>query len=185
MRKLVAAADDKGVEGIARTQLGCAIPVEARLRWRCGRRCGGKPAIMPDRRGRWIIFRGHELHVIETQPQVVDGFLDQVGILVASVAELYCEHAYEQHSSARVAEARRLQPGVVGMPVDLFFQRVQDAQPRIGGKARAWNGHNKFSWGCGQSSARYQIISTTMLSFSSSGTAMPCRPFALGSENFC
>src|ERR1700730_6177627 len=108
MRKLVVPAAAKGVEGEGRPQLGCAVPAAARLRWGGARRCGGKPAIMPDRRGRWIIFRGHELHVIETQPQVVDGFLDQVGILVASVAELYCGHAHEQHSSTRVAEARRL-----------------------------------------------------------------------------
>ena len=32
--KLVAAADDEGVEGIAWIQLRGAIPVEARLRWR-------------------------------------------------------------------------------------------------------------------------------------------------------
>src|SRR6267378_8502912 len=100
MRKLVAAADDKGVEGVARTQLGCAVPFDARLRWRGGRHRGGKTAVMPNRRGRWIIFRCHELHVIETQPQVVDGFLDQVGVLVASVAELYGGHAHEQHPSA-------------------------------------------------------------------------------------
>ena len=32
VRELVAAADDEGVEGVARIQLRCAVPVEAGLR---------------------------------------------------------------------------------------------------------------------------------------------------------
>src|SRR5580693_1995246 len=145
----------------------------------------GKSAIVTHRRRCWIVFRGDEFHFLKFETQIVQRFLDQVGVFVSDMAELCGGNAHEKHRAAGMAVLGGLQPGVVRMPVDLFFQRVQNAQPRIGGEARAWNGHNKFSWGCGQSSARYQIISTTMLSFSSSGTAMLCRRFALGSENFC
>ena len=140
VRELVAAADHERVKGVARIQLRGAIPVEARLRRSRG--CGdaaSEPAIVPHRSCRRIIFRSDELHVVEAEAEIVDGFLNQVGVLVAGVAELDGRNAHEQNASAGVAVARGLQPGVVGMAVDFLFQRIEDARPRIGGESCAGN----------------------------------------------
>jgi hypothetical protein len=53
------------------------------------------------------------------------------------------------------------------MAVDLFFQRVENAQPRIRRKARSRNRHNKFSRGGGQIQRPYlKIIAVNLRSFS-------------------
>src|SRR5208283_2193134 len=103
MSKLVAAADHKGVEGVARIELGGAIPVKAALRRAGGGGRGGKSAIVPHCGCRWIVLRGHKLDIVEAQAQIVDGFLDQVGVLVARVAELNRWNPHEQNSPAGVA----------------------------------------------------------------------------------
>ncbi len=140
MGKLVSASDDERVKGVARIELRGSIPVEARLRWI--RRRGGhgtEAAVMPHRGCRRIILWSHEFHVIEPEAQNVDRFLDQVGVLVARVPELDGRNAHEQHASARVAVARRLQPRVVRVPVDFLFQRIENARPRIRGECCAGN----------------------------------------------
>ncbi len=144
--KLIAAADDEGVEGVAWVQLCRAVPIETRLRglsdgnrreherppsWRTGVAAGSSLGC-------------HELHVLVLEAEIVDGLLNQVGVLVAHVAELCRGHAHEEHASAGVTVAGGLQPGVVGVAVDLFFQRVKDAQPRIRSKSWTRNGHKKF-----------------------------------------
>ena len=141
MRKLISRADHERVKRIARIQLRRAIPVETRLRGRRRRRRSlrRKPAVMPHLGCRRIVFGGHELHVVKSQAQIVDRFLNQVGVLVTMNAILNRWYPHEQHSATGVTVACRLEPGVVGMPVDLFFQRIQNSRPRIRGKACARN----------------------------------------------
>ena len=47
-----------------------------------------------------------------------------------------------KHAAAGVTVASGFQPGVVRMAVDLFFERIQNAHPRIRSKRRSWNGHS-------------------------------------------
>ena len=135
MGKLVAGADNKSVERVPGIELGGAIPVETGLRGMAarGREVRGEAAIMANGcRGR-IIFRGDEFHLLIFHAEVIDGFLDEIGVFVANVAELGRGHANEQNSATGMAVAGRLEPGIVGVPIDLFFQRVENAQPRIRG----------------------------------------------------
>src|SRR5580658_1217441 len=86
---------------------------------------------MPDRRVRGIVFGGHEFHILVSEPEVVDRFLNQICVFVSDMTELGGWYAHEKNSVAGVAIPRRLQPGVVGMPVDFLFQGVEDAHPRV------------------------------------------------------
>ncbi len=135
--ELVAAADDEGVEGVAGIQLGGAIPVEARLRWRCV--AGREAAIMADGSCSWVVLGSDELYVVEVEAEIVDCFLDEVGIFVASVAELDSRNANEENASAGVAVAGGFEPGVVGVPVNFLFQRVENPSPRVRGESCARN----------------------------------------------
>src|SRR5205085_7364148 len=75
--------------------------------------------------------------------QVVERFLDQVRVLFPDVAELGRGDAHEQHSALGMAIARGLQPRLIRMPIDLFFQRIEDAHPRIrGSNGGRTNGHS-------------------------------------------
>ena len=140
--ELVAAADDEGVEGVARIQLRGAVPVEPGLGTRRGSgQVGGEPAIVTDGRGGRVVFRGDELHFLEFEAEIVQRFLDQIRVLVSHVAEFRRGHAHEQDRAGGVTVLRGFQPGVVGMAVDLLFQRVENAQPRIRREAWSWNGH--------------------------------------------
>src|SRR5436190_2256296 len=93
--------DQQDVDGVARIQLRSAIPVESRLRGMAGgREARGEAAIVAKRRGSRVILGGHELHFLEFHAQVVDGFLDEIGILVANVAELGRGYANKQNAIA-------------------------------------------------------------------------------------
>ena len=153
MCKLVPAADDERVECVARIQLCGAFPIEARLGRTCRHHPRRKPAIMAQRSGCRIIFGCDELHLFEFETQVIDNFLDEIGVLVADLTKFRGGHTHKQNSPAGMTVASWLQPCVVGMPVDLLLERIQDAQPRISGKCRTRNGHKKYSWSCGQNSA--------------------------------
>ena len=142
MGELVAAADDEGVEGIAGVELGGAIPIEAGLGWMQGREgclrtrscvLNGtrQAAVVANGRIRRIVVGGHELDVFVTEAEIVERLLNEVGVLVANVAELGGGNADEQNFIAGVAVASGFEPGVVGMAVDLFFESVEDARPRI------------------------------------------------------
>ena len=74
---------------------------------------------------------------------LIERFLDQVGVFVAHMAELSRGNANVHDSIARVTIAGGLEPGVVGVPVDFLFERIQDAQPRIRRQSRSRNRHNK------------------------------------------
>ena len=86
---------------------------------------------MPDGCVRGIVFGGHEFHFFVTEAEIVDRFLNQICVFVAHVTELGRRNAHEQNSIAGVAVTRRLQPRVVRVTVDFFFQRVENARPRI------------------------------------------------------
>src|SRR5271166_5526581 len=137
--ELVAAADDEGVEGVARVQLRGAVPVETRLRRARGHGWGDEAAIVADGSCGRIVLGRDELYVVEAEAEIVDGFLDEVGVFVAGVAKLDSRNANEENASAGVAVAGGLEPGVVGMAVDFLFQRIKDARPRIRGESRAGN----------------------------------------------
>ncbi len=96
---------------------------------------------MPDRRIRRIVLGGDELYVLVLEPQVVDRFLDEVGVLVSYGAELGGGHTNEQYSVAGMTVAGRLQPGVVGMTVDFLFERIEDAHPGVRDDGGTGNGH--------------------------------------------
>src|SRR5579863_1127659 len=96
---------------------------------------GGKAAVVADGRGGWIVPWRNELHFLILEAKIVEGLLNRVGIFVAYLTELRLGHPYKKRASARMTVAGGLQPGVVGMPIDLFFQRVKNAQPRIGSKS--------------------------------------------------
>ena len=136
------------------TSVGCAFqaadglslihifPIEAGLGWMQGRegclrtRSGvlngtRQAAVVANGRIRRIVVGGHELDVFVTEAEIVERLLNEVGVLVANVAELGGGNADEQNFIAGVAVASGFEPGVVGMAVDLFFESVEDARPRI------------------------------------------------------
>src|ERR1700675_2004434 len=96
---------------------------------------------MPDRRIRRIVLGGNEFHILISEPENVDRFLNQIRVLVAYVTELGGRDAHEQNSIAGVAVPRWLQPGVVGVPVDFLLQGVEDARPRIRDDGRTGERH--------------------------------------------
>ncbi len=71
------------------------IPIEASLRRSRGNRRRGEPSVMPHRSSRGIVLRRDELDVVELQAEIVDGFLNQIGIFIAGVAELHRGHTDE------------------------------------------------------------------------------------------
>jgi len=80
---------------------------------------------------RRIVLGGHEFHILVAEAEIVERFLNEIGILVADVAELGGGDADEQDFIAGVAVAGRLEPGVVGVPVNFLFQSVKNARPGI------------------------------------------------------
>src|SRR4029077_14025326 len=98
---------------------------------------------MPHRCGGGGVVRCYELYVLVFEPEIVDRFLNQIGILVTHVTELHGGHPDEQNASVRVTEAGGFQPGVVGMPIDLLLERVEDPDPGIMRQACAWNRHKR------------------------------------------
>src|SRR3954452_3012551 len=113
-----------------------------------------KPAIMTYGRGSGIVFRRDKLHVLILESKIVQGFLDEVRVFIANVAKLSGGHSDEQNTSCGMAIACWLQPCVVGMSIDLFFQRVENAQPRIRRKTGSGNRHSEFfRWATGAGSA--------------------------------
>jgi hypothetical protein len=161
--ELVPAADDERVERITRIQLRSAVPIESplrrmeRLRTCTGTRtasrasactsagtCEGmsrEAAVVSYRRVRRIVFGGNELYILVAEPEVVDRFLNQVGIFIANVTELGRRNAHEENAIAGVAVACGLQPGVVGVAIDFLFQSVKNARPRIRDDGRTGERH--------------------------------------------
>ena len=130
--ELVAAADDEGVEGVAGIQLRGAVPVEARLRWR-RRVDGGQAAVVANRGCGRVVLGSDELYVVEVEAKIVDGFLDEVGVFVAGVAELDGGNANEQNAAAGVAVAGGLEPSIVRVPV-VIFPAHRGSEPKGSGR---------------------------------------------------
>jgi len=86
---------------------------------------------MPDRRIRGIILGGNKFHILISEFEIVERFLDQVGVFVADMTKLGRRYAYEQDSIAGVAVARGFEPRIVRVAVDFLFQGVKNAHPRI------------------------------------------------------
>ena len=91
-------------------------------------------------RGR-IVFRRHEFHIVEAQTQNVDRFLDQVSVFITGVAKFNCGNANEENAAAGVTVTSRLELGVVRVPIDFLFQRIEDPRPGIWGESCARSGH--------------------------------------------
>ena len=132
----------KSVEGVLGIQLRRSVPVEALLLGGTGHGLSvgagelRRRVLRPSRRP-WLFFCcaalvGDELDILILQAEILDGLADQVAVLLADVAEVRIGHAHEQDRSLRMTEARRLEPGLVGMAVDFFFQRIKNEHPRIG-----------------------------------------------------
>ena len=96
---------------------------------------------MPDRRVRGVIIGGDEFHILISQAEIVERFLNQVRIFIADVSELSGGNADEQDFIAGVAVTGRLQPSVIRVPVDFLFQSVQDARPGIRNDGGTSEGH--------------------------------------------
>src|SRR6267142_2696740 len=92
-----------------------------------------------------VVVGCYELHVLVFESEIVDCFLNQIGVLVAYVTELHGGHPDEQNASVGMTEARGLQPSVVGMPIDFLLERVEDADPGIMRQACTWNRHKRSS----------------------------------------
>ena len=122
MGKLIAGTDHEVVKGVLGIQLRGSIPIETLLGNRTGRltlRSGGR---IVARFGRLcglsvaaMLFVGNELDVLELEPEIFDGFADQVAVAFADVAELRIGNAHEKDWALRVIVARGLQPGLVGV----------------------------------------------------------------------
>jgi len=86
---------------------------------------------MADGSIRRVVLGGHEFYILVAEAEIVERFLNEIGILVADVAELGGGDANEQNFVAGVAVAGGLEPGVVGVAVNFLFQGVKDAGPGI------------------------------------------------------
>jgi hypothetical protein len=152
--ELVAAADDEGVELIFGVELGGGAPVEAGLlggtggaggcgaaavAGGCGRVLavagdGSESTVLADLAGAGgvgILGGGLEDDVLDLEAEVLDGLLDEVGVAVADVLELCRGDAHKERVAGDMREARGLEPRVVGLAIDLLFERRQDANPII------------------------------------------------------
>ena len=132
--ELVSAADDEAVEGVTGIELGGAVEVKARLgRGTRGRRTESAVVANDGGGGGWLGLRrrGDQLDIVVGEAEFVDGFQDQIVVALPDGAELGRGYGDEELSIGVVAEAGGLEPGVVGVAVDLFFQGTQDLHPRI------------------------------------------------------
>src|SRR5277367_6658811 len=86
---------------------------------------------MTDGSVRGVVLGGDEFYIFVAEAEIVEGFLNQVSVFVADVAELGGWNTDEQNLIAGVAVASGLEPGVVGVPVDFLFQGVENARPGI------------------------------------------------------
>ena len=139
--KLIAIADDESIECIALIELRGSRPVEALLLGiaggrlgRGGRRMrgnGAEAAIATLRRNRGVFLGGDEAHIVKLQRLQVDGFLNQIAVLVADVLELGRRHADVERAARGVAIARGFEPGLERLTDDLLFEGGQNLNPGI------------------------------------------------------
>src|SRR6185369_8846741 len=73
----------------------------------------------------------NKLYVLEFEAEVVDGFLDEICVFFADLLELRSGHIDEKLDAFAMTEACRFQPSVVRVAVHLFFECVEDPDPRV------------------------------------------------------
>ena len=109
----------------------------------CVRRGGRKAAVFAwlarALRHGGIVLESHELHIVELQLEFVDGLLDEIAVAIADVLEVCGGDADEEDASVEMTDAGRLEEGVEGLPIDLFFQCPEDACPWIDDSRAGWN----------------------------------------------
>ena len=88
-------------------------------------------AILTDTRRRRFGRRRLELYFVDLKPQIVDRFMDVIAIPVADAFKLRRRHVDNQRSPFHVRKPRRFQPGLKTLPLDLLFQRTEDAHPLV------------------------------------------------------
>src|SRR5256885_2492817 len=82
---------------------------------------------------RLLLLWGDEFHIVQAKVQSLNGFLDQVGILLADVAEFQSGNANEELAIFYVAVAGGLEPGVVGVAINFFLESLENLHPGIDG----------------------------------------------------
>src|SRR5581483_3907172 len=107
----------------------------------CDSCCRRESAVVTDGRRSRVVFRGDELYVLKFEAKVIQGFLNQVGVLLADVTELRSRHADINDRATGVTVTCGFQPRVVRVAIDFFLKRVEDADPRIGGDCCTCNRH--------------------------------------------
>ncbi len=123
------------VDQSKRSCSGCA-------RGAAGGRRGGvrgqraKAAVFALRRNGRIFLGGHEAHVVELQRLQIDGFLNQVAVLVADVLELRRRHAHIERAAGCVAVASGFEPGLEGLADHLLFQCRENLEPGVESRCR-------------------------------------------------
>ncbi len=158
-RELVARAGDEAVKVVARIELRRGVPVktclltvtyrrsraQSGLSRRAGsvRGRGGKAAILAGFAGTLrnggIVLEGDELYVVELELELVDGLLNQIAVPIADMLEVSGRNAHEESPAIEMAHPRGLEEGIEGLPIDLFFQRTEDACPWVDDGRAGWN----------------------------------------------
>src|ERR1700742_5206032 len=92
---------------------------------------GCESAVFAHLRGAGILFGSGEGHRLDVEAEVVDGFLDEVGVAIADVLKVGGGNAHKKFLAFEVREPRWLEPGLVGLAIDLLLERSENADPII------------------------------------------------------
>jgi hypothetical protein len=88
----------------------------------------------------WNLLRRYlEDHLIDLQTKILDRLTNQVAIPVADMLKLLRWNPHMECPFTDVREARRLQPRLKALAVDLLFQCTKDPNPLIQNGSRNWN----------------------------------------------
>ena len=145
MGKLVATAGHEAVELVARIELRCGVPVKACLLRPTASRCLSSVArcvhtvawlwsestILAYASRVRVGRRNGEDHRVQLQPQHIDGFADEVRVAIRYVLKLCRWNPYMQDAVGDVRKARGLEPRLKALPVNLFLERAQNANPLV------------------------------------------------------
>jgi hypothetical protein len=92
---------------------------------------GGESAVFAHLGGAGILFGRAERHRFDVEAEVVDGFLDEIGVAVADVLKVGGGDAHKKFLAFEVGKSGRLQPCFVGLAIDLLLERSENADPII------------------------------------------------------
>ena len=108
-------------------------------RWRRGGRVRGQraeSAILPLRGNGRIFARRHENDIVEFKRLQIDRFLNQVAVLVADMLKLCRRHTHVKRATRRMTVARGLEPRLIRLADDLFFEGPENLEPGIKCRSR-------------------------------------------------